>query len=171
MQLREYFYTLNKFQLTGFTIQRSGEIMLRYGVVLILVWIGAMKFTAYEAEAIQPLVASNPVMSWIYGILGVRAVSNLLGSVEIIIALMIAMRPISPKICALGSALAACTFLTTLSFIFTLPGWEPALGGFPALSPAGGSLIKDILFLGASVWSLGESLRNQDYHGLYSVVQ
>ncbi len=140
-------------------IQRSGEIMLRYSVVLILIWIGAMKFTAYEAETIQPLIASNPVMSWMYGILSVRTVSNLLGTFEIVIALMIAMRPVSPRICALGSALAACTFLTTLSFIFTLPGWEPTLGGFPALSPAGGSLIKDLLFLGASVWSLGESLK------------
>ncbi|MEW6143428.1 MAG: DUF417 family protein [Thermodesulfobacteriota bacterium] len=140
-------------------IQRSGEIMLRYSVVLILIWIGAMKFTAYEAETIQPLIASNPVMSWMYGILSVRTVSNLLGTFEIVIALMIAMRPVSPRICTLGSALAACTFLTTLSFIFTLPGWEPALGGFPALSPAGGSLIKDLLFLGASVWSLGESLK------------
>ena len=33
------------------------------------------------------------------------------------------------------------------------------LGGFPAISgPAGQFLIKDVAFLGASVWSLGDSL-------------
>jgi reactive chlorine resistance protein C len=40
-------------------------------------------------------------------------------------------------------------FLTTLSFLFSTPGWEPSLGGFPALS---GSvvqfLIKDVVLLG-----------------------
>ncbi len=159
MQLREDSYNLNQYRIIGYGIQKSGEIIIRYGVVLILVWIGVMKFTAYEAEAIRPLIASSPLMSWMYGILSVRTVSNMLGAVEIAIALMIASRPLYPRVCALGSTLAACTFLTTLSFIFTLPGWESVLGGFPALSPAGGSLIKDLLFLGASLWSLGESLQ------------
>ncbi|MGH9902038.1 MAG: DUF417 family protein, partial [Pyrinomonadaceae bacterium] len=37
--------------------------------------------------------------------------------------------------------------------------WEPTLGGFPALSGSGGFLLKDLVLLGASVWSLGDSLR------------
>ena len=49
-------------------------------------------------------------------------------------------------------------FLTTLSFLFSLPGWDPRLGGFPALSDAGGFLIKDVVLLGSALWSLGESL-------------
>jgi uncharacterized membrane protein YkgB len=35
-------------------------------LVLVLGWIGAMKFTAYEATGIQGLVASSPLMSWLY---------------------------------------------------------------------------------------------------------
>jgi uncharacterized membrane protein YkgB len=51
-------------------------------------------------------------------------------------------------------------FATTLSFLFSTLGWEPSLGGFPALSAFPGQfLLKDIVCLGASVWSLGESLR------------
>lgn len=38
------------------------------------------------------------------------------------------------KDAALGSAGAVMMFLTTLSFLFSTPGWEPSLGGFPALS-------------------------------------
>ena len=36
---------------------------------------------------------------------------------------------------------------------------KPSLGGFPALSGAGGFLVKDVILLGAAVWSLGEALR------------
>ena len=42
-----------------------------------------MKFTAYEAGAIQPLVASSPLMSWLYAIFSVQATSNLIGVAEI----------------------------------------------------------------------------------------
>jgi uncharacterized membrane protein YkgB len=60
---------------------------------------------------------------------------------------------------ALGGGLAAVMFLTTLTFLFSTPGWEPSLGGFPALSVVPGQfLIKDIVLLGAALWSLGEAL-------------
>ena len=47
-------------------VHRVGHFLLRYGLVLVLGWIGAMKFTAYEAEGIQTLVATSPLMSWMY---------------------------------------------------------------------------------------------------------
>ncbi len=70
--------------------------MLRYGLVIILLWVGALKFTAYEAEGIQGLVANSPLLSWAYSIFSVRTFAMLLGVGEIAIALMIAMRPIAP---------------------------------------------------------------------------
>jgi reactive chlorine resistance protein C len=139
-------------------VQAAGAYLLRYGLVLVIAWIGFMKFTAYEAAGIQPLVANSPLMSWVYGIFSERAFSALLGVVEIAIAVMIALRPVSAKVSAIGSGLAVAMFLTTLSFILSTPGWEPSLGGFPALSPVGGFLLKDIVLLGAAVWSLGEAL-------------
>jgi uncharacterized membrane protein YkgB len=135
-----------------------GKALVRYGLVLVLVWIGAMKFTAYEAKGIEPLVASSPLMSWLYGYLSRQAVSNLLGVTEITTGLLIALRPLSAKASAVGGALAVMTFLTTLTFLFSLPGWEKSLGGFPALSGSGGFLLKDLVLLGAAVWTLGESL-------------
>jgi uncharacterized membrane protein YkgB len=51
-------------------------------------------------------------------------------------------------------------FPTTLTFLVSTPGWEPSFGGFPALSALPGQfLLKDVVLLGASVWSLGESLQ------------
>jgi uncharacterized membrane protein YkgB len=141
-------------------LQATSTFLLRYGLVLIIGWIGAMKFTAYEAASIQPLVASSPLMGWMYRFLSVQAMSNLLGSVEIFTAVMIALRPVSARLAALGSALAVAMFLTTLTFLFSLPGWESTLGGFPALSGSGGFLLKDVVLLAAAVWSLDEALRH-----------
>ena len=140
-------------------LQRVGHCIIRYGLVLVLAWIGAMKFTAYEAHGIQPLVANSPLMGWLYGVFSVQTFSDLLGTLEIAIAIMIALRPVSAAIAAVGSALAAAMFLTTLSFILSTPGWEPTAGGFPALSGMPGQfLLKDIVLLGVAVWSLGEAL-------------
>jgi uncharacterized membrane protein YkgB len=140
------------------TVQTMGAMLIRYGLVLVLAWIGTMKFTAYEANSIQPLVANSPLMSWMYTIFSVRAFSALLGMVEIATAVMIAARPFSANIAAIGSAVAVLMFLTTLSFLFSTPGWEASLGGFPALSVVPGQfLIKDLVLLGAALWSLGEA--------------
>lgn len=151
VEMRERFVRAN-------SVQLAGGYLLRYGLVLVLAWIGAMKFTAYEANGIQGLVATSPLMSWMYGVLSLQGVSNLLGVVEISTALLIALRPLSARLAIIGSCLAILTFLTTLTFLFSLPGWEPSLGGFPALSDSGGFLLKDAVLFGASVWSLGEAL-------------
>ena len=93
--------------------------------------------------------------------MSVQALSMLVGSVEIILALLIVTRAFAPKVSAIGSLGAAVTFLVTLSFLLTTPAmavFQPGYG-FPALSPAVGQfLIKDIVLLGASVWSAGEAL-------------
>jgi reactive chlorine resistance protein C len=140
-------------------VQMAAAYLLRYGLVLVIAWIGFMKFTAYEAAGIQPLIAHSPLMSWMYAIFSERAFSTLLGVVEVSVAAMIALRPVSAKVSAIGSGLAAIMFLTTLTFLFSTPGWEPSLGGFPALSVVPGQfLIKDLVLLAAALWSLGEAL-------------
>jgi uncharacterized membrane protein YkgB len=139
-------------------IKKLGEFLIRYGLVLVLGWIGAMKFTAYEAAGIQGLVASSPLMSWMYRVFSLQATSNIIGVAEITAALLIAIRPISAGLSAIGSVLAVFTFLATLTFLFSLPGWEKSLGGFPALSGSGGFLLKDIVLLGAALLTLGDSL-------------
>src|SRR5215469_1409741 len=138
-------------------VEAVGRELARYGLVVVVAWIGLMKFTAYEAEAIRPFVANSPLLSWVYGPLSVRGFSTVLGVVEVAIALLIAARPLLPRVSAFGSALAVGMFLTTLSFLITTPGvWEPSLGGFPALSAVPGQfLIKDLALLGISLWALG----------------
>lgn len=140
-------------------IQQTGMQLSRYGLVVILLWIGGMKFTSDEAEAIRPFVENSPLMSWTYPIFGVQGLSNLLGVAEILTALLIASRPLAPGASALGSLLAVATFLTTLTFLVTTPlAWIAERGGFPALSVPGQFVLKDIALLGVSVLTLGEAL-------------
>ena len=145
----------------GIKAESIGLHVARYSLVLVLVWIGLMKFTAYEAGAIQPLVASSPLMSWLYAIFSVQATSNLIGVAEIAAGILIALRPWSARACVLGSLMGVATFVVTLTFLFSTPGWEPSLGGFPALSVAPGQFIlKDAVLLGVAIWSFGEALRH-----------
>jgi uncharacterized membrane protein YkgB len=145
--------------------ERLGAFFIRYGLVLVLGWIGAMKFTAYEAEGIKTLVETSPFMSWMYRVLSLQATSNIIGVAELTAAALIAIRPLSAKLSAIGSVLAVLTFLTTLTFLFSLPGWEKSLGGFPALSGSGGFLLKDTVLLGAALFTLGDSLRSNRRNG------
>jgi uncharacterized membrane protein YkgB len=64
--------------------EKLGAVVIRYGLVLVLGWIGAMKFTAYEAEGIKGLVETSPLMSWMYKVLSVQATSNVIGVAELL---------------------------------------------------------------------------------------
>lgn len=132
----------------------------RYSLVAIIVLFGAVKFTEWEAKGIYPLVSESPFMAWLYGIFSVYAFSALLGVVELTAALLLAVKPWWPKASIGGSLLAIGLFIATLSFLFTTPGvTDAALGGFPALSATGNFLVKDIVLLGVSVWTLSDALR------------
>ena len=135
-----------------------GVHLTRYSLVIVFLWIGAMKFTNYEAEGIRAFVENSPMMSWLYQIFSVQQFSVLLGTAEIAVGLFIATRSVWPRVSAYASFAGAGMFLGTLSFIITTPGWEPSLG-FPALSIVGQFLLKDSVLLGASVWTAAEALR------------
>jgi uncharacterized membrane protein YkgB len=76
-------------------------------------------------------------------VFGTRTASNVIGIGELITVGLLASwwyyRPLYP----IGTLLASATFLTTLSFLITLPGWHESLG-FPLLGGAGMFIIKDL---------------------------
>ena len=45
------------------SIDRVCMGLLRLGLVVVLLWIGGLKFAAYEADSIVPLVANSPLVS------------------------------------------------------------------------------------------------------------
>ena len=139
-------------------LERAGTAVSRYGLVAILLLIGGLKFTHAEAQGIQPLVSHSPFMSWMYSVLSVQAVSNLIGLIEIGVAFLMALRPVSPRASFVGSVGAVITFLITLSFLITTPGAFEAGYWYPRLGGTGQFLIKDLALLGVSIWTAGEAL-------------
>jgi uncharacterized membrane protein YkgB len=127
-----------------------GAAILRYGLVLFLVLFGLAKFTDVEAQTIYPWVANSPVLGWLYAVASRQAASNALGVVDIALGVLLAVRPRWPRASVIGSLGAVLAFLTTLSFLFTTPGLTPEVQGF---------LMKDLLLVGAAVWTAGDALR------------
>src|SRR5260370_27607646 len=134
-------------------LDRVGMGVLRLGLIIVLVWIGGLKFAKYEADGIVPLVSQSPLMSFFYhhpapeyrqymnkeGELnaahrawhesnGTYAFSRGLGIVIILIGLLIALHPVLPQVATVGSFLLIFMACTTLSFLVTTPdAWVPAL--------------------------------------------
>ena len=146
--------TVDRFALLA---SEAGRLVSRYGLVIVLAWIGFGKYVKMEARV---LIEHSPLMSWIYDIAPVTVVARGLGTMEIIAAVLIAIRPFPPRLSAVGSAMAVILFLGTLSFLFTSRGLVAAhLGGIPVLTAQPGQfLLKDLVLLGVALWTLGDSL-------------
>jgi uncharacterized membrane protein YkgB len=134
-------------------------LVARYGLVIVLAWFGAMKFTSYEAQGISHWVASSPLLGWIYNVMSIDAFGRLNGSIELVVAALLAVKPWFPKASVVGGVFAVLFFVTTLSFMITTPGvGEASAGGFPILSADGEFLMKDIANLGLALWLLADAI-------------
>lgn len=180
--------TINTLLQKATRLDRLGIHMVRIGVAIIFIWIGALKFVPYEADSITPFVANSPVMSFFYnhpheykehltheGQLdplkrewqvsnNTYAFSEGLGSVEILIGLLVLSYGVSRRLGMVGSILSFLTPLVTLSFLITTPeAWVGDLGdanfGFPYLSGGGRLVLKDVLMLAGSVLMIADSAR------------
>lgn len=170
------------------TLDKIGIHLIRIGVAIIFIWIGALKFVPYEADSITPFVANSPVMSFFYehpteykehltheGQLDpvkrqwqtqnhTYAFSDGLGAVEIFIGLMVLTYAFSRRLGLIGAVLAFLTPLVTLSFLITTPeAWVSNIGdaqfGFPYLSGGGRLILKDVLMLAGAVVMIADSAR------------
>ena len=154
---------------SGLRLENLGSVILRYGLAIILIWVGFLKFSSYEAEAVHGLALSSPFLSWLVHLMTQQNFSNLLGVIEIILGILIAIKPVSPKASSVGSIGAIFVFLLTLTFVLSTPGvWQAGLG-FPYLSGLPGQfLAKDLLFLGAAIYTAGDAIRASKNANLYN---
>lgn len=141
---------------------RKDLALLRWALVIVFVWFGAMKFTAYEADGIAPFIEHSPIMGWL-GIFGTRGQSYFIGVIELSTALFLTLGAFRTTFSALGALMSAGTYLITLTFFVTTPGVaEPTAGGFPAISAVPGQfLLKDAVLLAASLVLLLASIRHR----------
>ena len=168
---------------------RIGVTATRAGLIIVLVWIGALKAAPYEADGIIPFVANSPFMSFFlkYDAPAYKqhmnkegeliatnrqwhtenrtyAFSYALGAVIVLYGLMLCLHPWLPQVAALGSFLVIIMSVVTLTFLITTPeNWVPALGdahhGFPYLSGRGRLVVKDVIMLGAAIVTMADSAK------------
>jgi reactive chlorine resistance protein C len=168
---------------------RLAVTLTRFGLVVVLLWIGGLKVFKYEADGIVPFVANSPLMGFLYKYPAPEYKAHMnaegklvpanrewhrenrtylfaygLGAVIVLYGLMLCLHPWRPEIAAIGGFLVVIMSLTTLTFLITTPeSWVPALGdtehGFPYLSGRGRLVVKDFIMLGAAFVVMADSAR------------
>lgn len=182
--MKETFITLLSF---AANLKNVGLKLIRLAILIVFVWIGALKFTHYEADGIVPFVANSPFMSFFYakeapeykeyknkeGELVQKnrewhesnrtyVFSRGLGVLIMSIGILVFLGIFSSKAGIVGDTLAIIMTIGTLSFLITTPEcWVPDLGsgehGFPLLSGAGRLVIKDTVILAGAITLLSDS--------------
>jgi uncharacterized membrane protein YkgB len=142
------------------TGSRMSLLLLRIALIVVFVWFGCMKFTAYEANGNAGLIANSPFMSWMNVAFGVQGASYVIGMIELSTAAALLAGAFIPFFSALGALMSTVTFAITLTFFLSTPGVaEPTAGGFPAISaPIGQFLLKDLVLFAASLTLLFASV-------------
>ncbi|WP_199900059.1 YkgB family protein [Rhodopseudomonas sp. B29] len=138
----------------------SNLALLRWALVIVFLWFGAMKFTSYEANGIAPFIAHSPILAWLHTIFGIQGASYIIGLLELGTAAALAIGAFVAIFSAVGAAMSIATYLVTITFMLSTPGvFEPTAGGFPAISALPGQfLLKDVVLLAASLVLLAASL-------------
>jgi uncharacterized membrane protein YkgB len=120
------------------------------GQLLVLVWIGLLKFTSYEAQGVEGLMRNSPLFSWLYAVSSVQGASHVIGVIELATAALIGLWVLRRGMATAGLLLAIGTYLLTSSFLFSTPGWAPG-HGFPFVAGTGQFLLKDLGLLAGAV--------------------
>ena len=182
--MKETFITLLSF---AANLKNVGLKLIRLAILIVFVWIGALKFTHYDADGIVPFVANSPFMSFFYANEAheykeyknkegefvqknrewhesnrTYVFSRGLGVLIMSIGILVFLGICSSKAGIVGDTLAIIMTIGTLSFLITTPEcWVPDLGsgehGFPLLSGAGRLVIKDTVILAGAITLLSDS--------------
>lgn len=130
--------------------QRLALYGLWLGQLLVLVWIGLMKFTHVEAEGVEGVMRPSPLFNWLYRLFDAQGASNVIGVIELVTAGLIALWPWRPRLARWGLLLAIGTYMLTSTFLVTTPGWQDGYG-FPFVGGTGQFLLKDLLLLAGAL--------------------
>ena len=142
------------------TLSKIGYGIMRFGLALLLIWLGLFKFTPTEAAAIKPLLQSSPLMSWMLVIFGEQGSSNFIGGFELVVAALLIVGHWRPTFSLAGGVLGSIIFATTLTFLATTPGMFQFHDG---LWVPDGFIAKDIVLLGFCLFNTSQALTDQHH--------
>jgi|TARA_B110000211_G_scaffold68286_1_gene78917 reactive chlorine resistance protein C len=116
-----------------------------FPVILVLLWIGGMKFTLLEAKGIEGLVSSSPLMAWMYSFWDIQTTSNLIGVYDILALSLVILAIFQQKLLMPAVLMSGAVFAVTQTFFLSFSG---ALSSETLLTTTGHFLIKDLWFIG-----------------------
>ena len=138
-------------------LKKAGYTLGVVATIVVLLWIGILKFTPLEAMAIKGYVSNSFLMSWLYNVASVQGASNIIGIYEIITAILLTASFWNKKLGLIAGYLSLTIFLGTLSFLFTTSGiWKISEG----VLVTDFFVLKDIAFLAVSLQVIGAN-KNQ----------
>ncbi|WP_419801967.1 DUF417 family protein [Mucilaginibacter sp.] len=138
--------------------RKTGYNLGVIAAIIILLWIGLFKFTPTEAMGIKHYVGTSFLMSWMYKVASVHAVSNIIGTYEVVTGLLLLASFWNRKAGLLAGYLGAIIFLTTLSFLITAPGTWKLVDGFPTTDFF---VLKDLGYLAIFLLVIGHHTTNE----------
>jgi len=123
-----------------------------FPVLLVLLWIGGMKFTLLEAQGIEPLVQSSVFMAWMYAIWDLQTTSNLIGVYDLLAVALLVLSVFVPRVRLIAFAMAGAVFVVTQTFLVS---FSPSLSATTLLTSTGHFLIKDLWFIANMILAWG----------------
>jgi uncharacterized membrane protein YkgB len=134
-----------------------------FPVILVLLWIGGMKFTLLEAKGLEDLVSSSPLMSWMYNIWDLQTTSNLIGIYDLIAMTLVILAIFKQQLLMPAVLMSGAVFVVTQTFFLS---WPAALSSETLLSTGGHFLIKDLWFI-ANLFILTILIRSNKHSSQY----
>lgn len=134
--------------------------LLRASMVIIFAWFGYDKWFEAEIRGLIPLITHGPLIFWTIPVLGVRGTSYLLGTSEWTFGFLLLLGYWNKQLGVLGALGSCFTFIATFTILPFAPGaWEPAAGGFPAMTIVSAFLLKDLVLLTVSIYLLKQDVQ------------
>ncbi len=138
-------------------LKSIGVFILRYGLGFVIIWLGFLKFKNSEADYTHQLISGGYV-SFILKYLTPYALNQIVAYIQILVGLLILLKPISKPLSFWGGVVACLMFILSLSLLFTSKVvWQTGYG-FPELSKIGQTILKDFILFGASAWCVSDSI-------------
>jgi uncharacterized membrane protein YkgB len=143
--------------------------LVRVAMVLTFLLFGYQKWFPSEAEALFPFIISDPLTFWLYPAFGIRGAAYALLIAEWLVAAFLFLGFWNVKLGILGSLASCLRAIATLTMLLVIPdAWDASAGGFPAMTPIGAFLVKDLAMLAASFYLLRQDVlraARTDTHG------
>ena len=133
---------------------------IRASMVIIFLFFGYhQKWFNYEAQALIPYISHGPLIFWMYPVFGIRGTTLFLGVAEWTFGLLLFLGFWNKQLGIIGAIGSCFSFIATFTILPFFPdGWEPSVGGFPAMTEHVAFLMKDLVLLAASFYLLKQDV-------------